>query len=192
MNFGEYQARIAAGDIIHASDTAVPKEARPLQGHRAGLVVRTMAAFIDLGAVILTVVVINAGVSLVRLLLEQTSNITLPRIGLSVAAGTILMWLNWTWSWASTGRSIGCYVMGLRVVNHEGGRLRVAAAALRALFCIGFPIGLLWALVSNANRSVQDVVLRTSVIHDWVMGLPSLLTTRTQPKIQVPTPPLEQ
>jgi ribose/xylose/arabinose/galactoside ABC-type transport system permease subunit len=32
---------------------------------------------------------------------------------------------------------------------------------------IAFPIGLLWCGVSASRRSVQDVVLRTSVIYDW-------------------------
>ena len=40
-------------------------------------------------------------------------------------------------------------------------------ALLRAAFCVAFPIGLFWCVVSRKNRSVQDVVLRTSVIHDW-------------------------
>ncbi len=38
---------------------------------------------------------------------------------------------------------------------------------LRAGFCVVFPIGLFWCAVSRENRSVQDVVLRSSVIHDW-------------------------
>jgi hypothetical protein len=32
--------------------------------------------------------------------------------------------------------------------------------------CTIFPIGLLWVLVSQENRSVQDVLLRTSVVYD--------------------------
>jgi hypothetical protein len=29
------------------------------------------------------------------------------------------------------------------------------------------PIGLYWAVLSPTNRSIQDAVLRTSVIYDW-------------------------
>ena len=47
-------------------------------------------------------------------------------------------------------------------------------AFLRAAFVIALPVGLFWVLVSGANRSVQDVVLRTSVIYDWVVGTPTL------------------
>jgi hypothetical protein len=30
-----------------------------------------------------------------------------------------------------------------------------------------FPIGLLWCAVSTSRRSLQDIVVRTSVIYDW-------------------------
>ena len=64
--------------------------------------------------------------------------------------------------------------MGLRVVNFRGEHQRWGGAAVRSLFCTTFPIGLLWVIVSGANRSVQDVVLRTSVIYDWPSGMPTL------------------
>jgi hypothetical protein len=40
-------------------------------------------------------------------------------------------------------------------------------ALVRAAFCVVFAVGLFWVLISGANRSVQDVVLRTSVVYDW-------------------------
>ncbi len=43
---------------------------------------------------------------------------------------------------------------------------------MRSAFCTVFPFGLLWVIPSGANRSVQDVVLRTSVIYDWVISIP--------------------
>ena len=72
-----------------------------------------------------------------------------------------------TASWATTGRTYGDHVMGLRVVNFRGRRLRWWGAFVRAVACAFFPIGLLWVAVSRENRSLQDVVLRTSVVYDW-------------------------
>lgn len=40
-----------------------------------------------------------------------------------------------------------------------------------ALACALFPIGLLRVAVSQENRSLQDVVLRTSVIYGWCDSL---------------------
>jgi uncharacterized RDD family membrane protein YckC len=62
--------------------------------------------------------------------------------------------------------------MGLRVVNLHGVLLRVPLAFLRAVFCVVFPVGLFWVAFSRENRSLQDVVLRTSVIHDWLIRVP--------------------
>ena len=64
--------------------------------------------------------------------------------------------------------------MGLRVVNRHGTRLGWGSAAVRSAFCTVFAFGLLWVIVSRANRSVQDVAMRTSVVYDWVVGLPTL------------------
>ena len=67
----------------------------------------------------------------------------------------------------STGRTYGDHLLGLRVVGHEGDRMRAAGAGLRAIFCLLVPVGLLWCAVDRSNRSVQDLVLRTSVVYDW-------------------------
>jgi uncharacterized RDD family membrane protein YckC len=61
--------------------------------------------------------------------------------------------------------------MGLRVVNGRGRRMRPWTAVLRAGFCVLFPIGLFWVVVSPQNRSVQDVVLRTQVRYDWAVRM---------------------
>ena len=82
-------------------------------------------------------------------------------------AGTVVLFGYFTTAWATTGRTYGNHLMGLRVVNYRGERMRWAGAAVRAAFCLAFPIGLFWAVVSPTNSSVQDTVLRTSVIYDW-------------------------
>jgi len=40
---------------------------------------------------------------------------------------------------------------------------------IRALLCVYFPFGLLWAGIDRRHRSVQDLILRTSVVHDWLI-----------------------
>ena len=39
---------------------------------------------------------------------------------------------------------------------------------MRSAFCVFFPIGLFWCVISPERRSVQDVVLWTSVVYDWM------------------------
>jgi uncharacterized RDD family membrane protein YckC len=72
--------------------------------------------------------------------------------------------------------------MGVRVVSRKGERIGWGGAAVRSAFCAVFPFGLLWVIVSGANRSVQDVVLRTSVIYDWVIGIPGLSRKAGSPR----------
>ena len=83
------------------------------------------------------------------------------------AVGCLLLTLYLAVSWMGNGRTYGDHVMGLRVVNRQGRRLHPLAALARAALYVIFPIGLLWVLVSGQNRSLQDLVLRTSVIYDW-------------------------
>jgi uncharacterized RDD family membrane protein YckC len=62
--------------------------------------------------------------------------------------------------------------MGLRVVGRHGHRLRVLVALARAAFCVVFPVGLLWCAINPGSRSVQDIILRTSVVYDWMPHTP--------------------
>jgi uncharacterized RDD family membrane protein YckC len=75
----------------------------------------------------------------------------------------VYLWI----AFATNGRTLGAGVMGVRVVGRKGRKMRWIPALLRAGFCAVFPVGLFWCAVSRENRSVQDIVLRTSVIHDW-------------------------
>lgn len=172
MNFSEYRRSVAEGR--HEALIAVPREARSMQGQRAGFVTRLLAVAIDIALVIAFLAIVHAFIALLNLILDRVSDFALPELAADFAVGMFLLWAIWTIGWWSSGRSFGNYVMGLRVVDRHGDNPALPLAALRAVFCLGFPVGLLWTIVSRKNRSVQDIVLRTSVINDWVMGLPSV------------------
>lgn len=147
----------------------IPPAARPLQGLRAGVVSRTLAGGIDYVIIIALVVGTYVGYVVLRFLLDPRSAGDLPSVPLAVVLlyGFALMVLYLWFAFAMTGRTVGDRVMGLRVVGRKGRRLRWWTALVRAAFCTVFPIGLFWCAVSRENRSVQDVLLRTSVIHHW-------------------------
>jgi uncharacterized RDD family membrane protein YckC len=151
----------------------IPREAREYQGLRAGLITRMIAAVID--AVVVAAVMVGGylGIAGTKFLLNPHS-FSAPSgswlLSLTLAFCTAVVYL--TVGWAVSGRTYGCHVLGLRVVNHRGRRLRLPTAFARALFCVAFPAGLLWCAASKANRSVQDVVLRSSVVYDWEPGTP--------------------
>ncbi len=146
----------------------LPREARQYQGRRAGLVTRMAAAGLDGAVVALALVAGYAGLA-VLLFLVDPRGFTFPEVGLlfSMAWAFGVLVVYQTLAWRLTGRTYGGAVMGLRVVNHRGDRLRLAGAFVRSLFCAFVPIGILWVAVSREHRSLQDVVLRTSVVYDW-------------------------
>jgi uncharacterized RDD family membrane protein YckC len=155
------------------SVSSVPREARQFQGHRAGLVSRLLAAVIDFGVTLVALVAIYAGwTSLLFILNPRSFHFPSLSLLLDWIVGMVVLTVYFTAAWSTTGRTYGQHVMGLRVVNLHGGRLRVTGAFLRAVFCVVFPVGLFWVAVSRQNRSLQDLVLRTSVIHDWLDRVP--------------------
>jgi uncharacterized RDD family membrane protein YckC len=147
----------------------IPREARPYQGHRAGIASRFLADSIDLGIILILLGSIYVGWVGFQFLRQPTRGLDLPDVsGWQVMFGyfaVAVLYLGFGW-WL-TGRTIGKRLIGLRVVNFRGRRLRPTGALLRALFCVFFPIGLFWVILSNENRSLADTLLRTSVIYDW-------------------------
>jgi uncharacterized RDD family membrane protein YckC len=159
-------AAVEPGGRVHLD--VIPAEARDLQGRRAGLFSRIVANVIDLAVVFAGVAAAYVGWAGVKLL-WQGSDFTRPTPGfaLAIVVSEILHALYFAFAWTTSGRTVGNRVMGLRVVGRGGRRLHLGVALVRAVFCVLVPFGLLWVGVSRENRSVQDLVLRTSVIYDW-------------------------
>ena len=146
----------------------VPKEARPYQGSPAGIVTRVIANTVD---AIVVLAVLGAGyvgwASLLFLLDPRSFEFPTVSFLFSLTAGMavslVYLWLAW---WLG-GTTYGGHVMGLQVRGRRGRRLGPLRALARAAFCVFFPIGLFWCVVTPERRSVQDVVLWTAVVYDW-------------------------
>ncbi|MFL6136974.1 MAG: RDD family protein [Frankiaceae bacterium] len=138
------------------------------QGKRAGIVSRLLASTVDFVVVML---VMAAGYGLVSaaifLWAPAAFRFPHPPTGALVIAGGFVLFLYLTGSWVTTGRTYGAQLLGLRVVDLRGERMGLAGAATRAALCVLFPLGVMYVLVSTTNRSVQDLLLRTSVVYDW-------------------------
>jgi uncharacterized RDD family membrane protein YckC len=148
---------------------AVPREARPYQGRRAGMVTRTIAAGVDSGVVLLVVtvgIVALNGLYFVLDPLRFRFVAISPVVVTTAVLATAILYLAGTWS--IVGRSYGCRLMGLRIVDRQGHSPRLWLALVRATFCVLFPLGLLWCVLGRSRSSLQDLVLRTSVVYDWM------------------------
>jgi uncharacterized RDD family membrane protein YckC len=147
----------------------VPREARPYQGQRAGLVTRTLAGTVDILVVAAALAIGYAGWIGLRFVLDPRGfDFTGLRPLPGVTWALVLLVVYLTAAWSVTGRTYGGHVMGLRLVDRRGRHPGPLAASARAVLCALFPIGLVWCVVGPTRRSVQDLLLRTVVIYDWL------------------------
>ena len=146
----------------------IPREARRFQGEVAGIVTRFVANTIDAVVVGVALAGIYLGWSAVIFMLDPRAfefpAVTfLASLTTALFMATFYLWIAW---WL-VGRSYGAHVMGIRVSGRRGRKLGPLRALARAGFCVFFPIGLFWCVISPKRRSVQDVVLFTKVVYDW-------------------------
>ena len=146
----------------------IPVEARSFQGEPAGLITRVAANVIDVAVVILGLVAVYLSIAGV-VFLRQGARFTFPIVTYRAAyvAGFVALVGYFTASWSGSGRTYGDRVLGLRVLTATGQDVGFVRAGVRAVLCALFPLLLVWVAVSRGNRSVQDLVVGTSVIYDW-------------------------
>ena len=151
-----------------ALTSRIPRQARPFQGRRAGLVSRTLAGVID-GLVLLVLFAGSYFVWVAVTFLWSPARFRLPTPSrpFVLVVGYLVVIVYLALCWRTSGRTYGDEVVGLRVVGRGGRSLGFATALARAVFCALVPIGLLWTAVSRDNRSLADLLLRTSVVYDW-------------------------
>jgi uncharacterized RDD family membrane protein YckC len=131
-------------------------------------VTRTLAASVDAAVGVTAVALGYAGaVAAYFVLSPRGFSFPDPGFGILFACFLGFLVLYFTLAWATTGRTYGARLLGLRVVNARGGRVRPLVAFARASICVFVPVVLFWVIISRENRSAADVLLRTSVIYDW-------------------------
>jgi uncharacterized RDD family membrane protein YckC len=133
----------------------------------AGIVSRGLAALVDMLAVVIVMGAIYLGLVLTTLIVNPaTFRFPEPSLIFSTTATLAVSVLYLTGCWTVSGRTVGTVVLGVRVVDKRAKSLRIVVAAVRAVACVLFPVGLLWVAVDRQRRSVQDVLLGSRVIYD--------------------------
>jgi uncharacterized RDD family membrane protein YckC len=149
----------------------VPIEAESFQGKRAGVVSRLAASMIDASVLLVVLTGCYLAIAAVKFLWSPRHfHFPAPPPTVLVIVAEVAVAAYLCACWMITGRTYGDRVLALRVVNRHGLPLTLIVAAVRAVLCVLVPIGLLWSVVDRQNRSLQDLVLRTSVIYDWRPG----------------------
>lgn len=133
----------------------------------AGVVTRLLAAGVDVVAVVLLTVLLDLAAAAVRFVWSPV-DFRWPRpvteIAVVVLLGVAVLYL--TVAWATTGRTYGGRLLGLRVLSGRGALLGWTQSFLRAVASVLWPVGLLWSGISRTRSSLQDLVFRTVVVYD--------------------------
>jgi uncharacterized RDD family membrane protein YckC len=167
-------------DSVKPTAMLVPAPARPYQGHRAGIITRCAAGAVALAVAVLAILVAYAAWAAALFLVRPRAfRLPEPAPGSLLTALLLVLTAYLAVGWVTTGQTYGARLLGLRVVDRHGHRLGPAHALTRALLCVLFPLLLFWVLVSRENRSVQDLLLRTSVVYDWSVQPPPHTVRRT-------------
>lgn len=135
---------------------------------RAGVVSRVLADGVDFVIVELVFALGLFGIALAKFLIgSEPFELPHPYLGITSTTQYLLVIAYLAWGWASTGRTPGKAVFGLRVVTDRGRPLTRGRALARAVLCALFPFMVLWALVSRRNAAIHDLLLDTAVVYDW-------------------------
>jgi uncharacterized RDD family membrane protein YckC len=138
-----------------------------LPATHAGVVTRSLAAGVDIVAVVLLTVALDLAAAGARFVWSPVDfRWPRPDAGTAVVVLLAVGVLYLTVGWAMAGRTYGDKLLGLRVLSVRRELLGWLRAFLRALACVLWPVGLLWSGISRARSSLQDLVFRSVVVYD--------------------------
>lgn len=139
-------------------------------GQYAGFATRFIAFIADLILIIVIIVGITAVAELIQNFLgfHELTN-TLLNIWVAVSSLVVLQGYFIVF-WMLTGQTPGLYLMGLRVVRVDGGRVTIGVAVLRL---VGYYVsaflflGYIWVLIDNRRQGWHDKLAGTLVVYAW-------------------------
>jgi uncharacterized RDD family membrane protein YckC len=143
-----------------------------LQGNYSGAVSRLAAFALDLviASLLFTLALaaVNFSISIVI-----GHSVHWSRSSSVVVAAISVVWLfaYFAYSWATTGKTPGMVILGIRVVRADGSHAEVWRAVVRALvlpisvalFFVSLPL----ILVQREHRAPHDLIAGTAVVYAW-------------------------
>ncbi|MEN8041346.1 MAG: RDD family protein [Actinomycetota bacterium] len=143
-----------------------------LQGRTAGFVTRLFAYLADL-AVLAGVLAVGGWLAV--LVDDMVHRMSLePRMSVSTVYVLMIpsiIALYFVMFWALTGRTIGKWFMGLKVIGEDGRPPTIGRSLLRllgyALSTVGFWMGFAWVIVDEERQGWHDHIAKTWVVYDY-------------------------
>lgn len=141
------------------------------QGHYAGAVTRLVAFIIDQAVVTaLFSVAVAALTYAINLVSDEKLSFEFP--AWSLASSFVVWWiLYYSYPWATSGKTLGMALLGLRVVRRNGEDAGVRNALLRTLSLplsfLLFGLGFVGIITNREHRALHDRIADTAVVYDW-------------------------
>ncbi len=158
-----------AGDASPSEPPVVIRES--LQGKYAGFASRFAAFAADVAVTIGVFMLVIAAISFAARVLTGT-DITWHRGDTWVViAYAVWAFVYFAYCWASSGRTAGMALFGVRVVTDDGTDVNGRRAVVRTLaFPLSFlflGLGFVGILLGDRRRALHDVIAGTAVIYSW-------------------------
>ena len=158
-----------AGDAPPAGPPAVIRES--LQGKYSGFASRFAAFAADMGISLGVFMLALAAVSWAAKVLTG-KDITWNKGDIWViSAYAVWAFIYFAHSWASSGRTVGMALFGVRVVGDDGtavgGRQAVVRTLALPLSFLFLGLGFVGILLGDRRRALHDVIAGTAVIYSW-------------------------
>ena len=147
-------------------------EEHVLQGRTAGFVTRLLAYVVD--------IVVLAGIVALGGWIAVLIDTVFEQMGLDLNADIatiyvfLIPWIFGTYFvvfWSLTGRTIGKWFMGLKVINADGNPPTIGRSFIRfigyGVSAIVFWLGYLWVLIDSDRQAWHDHMAKTWVVYDY-------------------------
>jgi uncharacterized RDD family membrane protein YckC len=148
------------------------EEEHVLQGLTAGFVTRMFAYVIDM-VVVAGILAIAGWIAVIvdNLIKEIGINVRVDLATIYVFMIPFIIVLYYVMFWSLTGRTIGKWFMGLKVIGLNGRPPTIGRSLLRVigygLSAIVFWAGYFWVIVDDERQAWHDHMARTWVVYDY-------------------------
>jgi len=147
-------------------------EQHVLQGRTAGFVTRLLAYVTDV-VVLAGVVAIGGWIAVLIDSVFEKMGVN-PSIDVATIYVFLIPWifgLYFVFFWSLTGRTVGKWLMGLKVVRADGNPPTIGRSLIRfigyGLSAIVFWLGYLWVLIDADRQAWHDHMAKTWVVYDY-------------------------
>jgi uncharacterized RDD family membrane protein YckC len=158
-----------AGDASPSGPPIVIRES--LQGKYAGFASRFAAFAADVGISVGVFMLALAAISFAARVLTGTDISWNRGDTWVVIAYAVWGFVYFAYSWASSGKTAGMALVGVRVVSDDGteasGRRAVVRTLALPLSFLFLGLGFVGILLGDQRRALHDVIAGTAVIYSW-------------------------